>query len=263
MSGHEEKVNAVAIMPDGCRAISASDDKTLRVWDLSSGIERLTLRTDPSISRGIKNVAILLGGRRVVSTDYFPGIQGFISLAEFHLTIWDTESGVQLHVEKFYTAPVTVLAVTPDGNRVLFARDGTLFELDCLDMKWSCKRLCVLGRINAMSLIANGRYAVCASEDNTVKVQDMESGGNIGTLRGHTSEVSTVAVATDNRRVVSGSSDNTLKVWDLETGSVTAVFFLDVAVTSVAVSPDGRSIIAGDSGGQVHCLRVVLPGDPV
>lgn len=114
-----------------------------------------------------------------------------------------------------------------------------------------------------MSLIANGRYAVCASEDNTVKVQDMESGGNIGTLRGHTSEVSTVAVATDNRRVVSGSSDNTLKVWDLETGSVTAVFFLDVAVTSVAVSPDGRSIIAGDSGGQVHCLRVVLPGDPV
>ena len=38
-----ELVNAVAVTPDGQRAVSASDDKTLKVWDLDSGRELRTL----------------------------------------------------------------------------------------------------------------------------------------------------------------------------------------------------------------------------
>ncbi|MEG4099510.1 WD40 repeat domain-containing protein, partial [Microcoleus sp. Pol17_C1] len=37
LNGHTSSVNAVAVTPDGKRAISGSDDKTLKVWDLSSG----------------------------------------------------------------------------------------------------------------------------------------------------------------------------------------------------------------------------------
>ena len=35
-------VNAVAVTPDGRRAVSASSDQTLRVWDLESGKEIAT-----------------------------------------------------------------------------------------------------------------------------------------------------------------------------------------------------------------------------
>ena len=34
---------AVAVTPDGQRAVSASKDKTLKVWDLESGRELRTL----------------------------------------------------------------------------------------------------------------------------------------------------------------------------------------------------------------------------
>ena len=37
LEGHIEQVSAVAVTPDGKKAISASWDQTLRVWDLSSG----------------------------------------------------------------------------------------------------------------------------------------------------------------------------------------------------------------------------------
>jgi WD40 repeat protein len=39
LDGHTNSVWAVAVTPDGCRAVSGSDDGTLRVWDLESGEE--------------------------------------------------------------------------------------------------------------------------------------------------------------------------------------------------------------------------------
>ena len=41
LAGHTDWVNAVAVTPDGRRAVSASSDKTLKVWDL----DRRELRT--------------------------------------------------------------------------------------------------------------------------------------------------------------------------------------------------------------------------
>jgi WD40 repeat protein len=37
LEGHTDSVNAVALTADGKRAVSGSDDNTLRVWDLKSG----------------------------------------------------------------------------------------------------------------------------------------------------------------------------------------------------------------------------------
>ena len=78
------------------------------------------------------------------------------------------------------------------------------------------------GSVNGVAVTPDGRRAVSASADKTLKVWDLETGAELRTLAGHSDRVNGVAVTPDGRRAVSASEDNTLKVWDLETRRRTA-----------------------------------------
>ena len=71
--------------------------------------------------------------------------------------------------------------------------------------------------------------------------------------------INVVVVTPDGRQAISGSLDNMIKVWDLETGEAIATMALGEDVFSVAVAPDGVTIMAGDGIGNVYCLRYVDP----
>ena len=66
----------------------------------------------------------------------------------------------------------------------------------------------------------DGRRAVSASEDETLKVWDLEQGALLHPGRPWRSRSAAVAVTPDGRRAVSASDDQTLKVWDLEQGAL-------------------------------------------
>jgi hypothetical protein len=44
LTGHQSVVNSAAVLPDGRRALSGSDDHTLRLWDLETGATLRTLK---------------------------------------------------------------------------------------------------------------------------------------------------------------------------------------------------------------------------
>jgi WD40 repeat protein len=103
----------------------------------------------------------------------------------------------------------------------------------------------------------DGRRAVSASDDQTLRLWDLETGQTIRRLEGHTGWVRAVAVMPDGRRAVSASYDGTLRLWDLESGKQIATFTGESAMPSCAVTSDGRAIVAGESLGRVHFLRLV------
>jgi WD40 repeat protein len=99
----------------------------------------------------------------------------------------------------------------------------------------------------------------------TLKAWTLESGTELCTLIGHTSWVHTVAVTADGRLAVSGSDDRTLKVWDLGTAECLCTWSAEGDVFACAIASGMGSVIAGDTDGYIHFLRLenVTPGPPI
>ncbi|MCZ8048580.1 MAG: AAA-like domain-containing protein [Microcystis sp. LE19-41.2A] len=62
----------------------------------------------------------------------------------------------------------------------------------------------------------DGKRIVTASEDNTARVWDAETGREIASLNGHQKAVITAAFSPDGKRIVTASSDGTVRVWPVE-----------------------------------------------
>ncbi|MBM3495619.1 MAG: WD40 repeat domain-containing protein, partial [Armatimonadetes bacterium] len=102
------------------------------------------------------------------------------------------------------------------------------------------------GRVMSVALTADGKRAVSGSDDNTLRVWDLETGKTLRTLEGHTGWVMSVALTADGKRAVSGSDDKTLRVWDMETGkSLRTLEGHTGPVMSVALTADGKRAVSG------------------
>jgi WD40 repeat protein len=66
-----------------------------------------------------------------------------------------------------------------------------------------------------------------------------------------------VALSADGHLAFSASEDKTLKVWNMATGQVVSTFSTSALLQCCAVTPDGKTIIAGDSIGGVYFLEWV------
>ncbi|MFN8938244.1 MAG: WD40 repeat domain-containing protein [Acidobacteriota bacterium] len=108
------------------------------------------------------------------------------------------------------------------------------------------------GPVRHVALTPDGQRALSASDDNTLKLWNLESGEVIRTLAGHRRPVWHVALTPDGQRALSASEDNTLKLWNLPSGEIIATFHADAIVYCCAIQ-DNR-IVAGDASGRVYIL---------
>ena len=241
LTGHADRVNSVALTPDGRRAVSGSRDKTLKVWDLETGEE---LRTLTGHWERVSCMALTPDGRRAVSGSL-----------DQTLKVWDLDTGAELHTLHGHTEAVLCVALTPDGRRAVSGSwDSTL---KVWDLETGEELRTLTGHthwLTSVALTPDGRRAVSGSWDSTLKVWDLETGEELRTLTGHRGWVTSVPLTPDGRRAVSGSVDHTLKVWDLETGAEVRTLTGHMGpVECVALTADGRRAI---SGSQDDTLKV-------
>lgn len=144
------------------------------------------------------------------------------------------------------------------GDLVRDLRLGTLFantqigaslpdntgEIDPLEVS--------AGQANQMAFSKDGRRAVIASADRSVRYYEVEGRRDVKRFIGHTSSVWAVALSADGKRVLSGGMDGTARLWNVETAQ--ELFKLEGhtgLVTAVAFTPDGQEAVTGGIDGYV------------
>ncbi len=244
LAGHSKTINSVSVTDGGQRAVSASEDNTLRVWDLESGE---CLRILEGHDEVIYSVGVTPDGRRAVSGS-----------DDQTLRVWDLESGECLRTLAGHTALNDEVAVTPDGRTAVSAEYNEIWVWD-LESGQVLRTLQGHTRtVTSVSVTPDGRRLVSASWDKTLRVWDLETGACLRTIEEHIGEFRGVRVTPDGRRAVSSRDDQTARVWNLESGKYSQPLEdHPEGPGDVKVTPDGwrAAAVSCDSTPRVWDLR--------
>jgi WD40 repeat protein/serine/threonine protein kinase/tetratricopeptide (TPR) repeat protein len=242
LAGHTDEITGLAFSPDGLRLASGSWDKTVRIWDLSSGETILTFAGHHQMATC---VAFSPDGRLLAS-----GSGRWEERQPGELKIWEALTGKEIHNLTGHKDAVTSVAFSPDGKRLASGNyDGTLRLWDVLTAK-DIQTIRVGSSIKSISFSPNGRRLASGDHDGRIIVWDTSTGERIATLPGHDGDVLSLAFGPDGTQLVSGSWDRTVRVWNVEQGQATLVLAGHTnIVPSVAFSPDGMHVASVSSDG--------------
>ena len=233
MRGHGGEVYTAAFSPDGKRLVTASRDKTARVWDASTGQELVQLRHD----NAVYSAAFSPDGRRIVTAS-----------ADNTARVWKTSSGEPGIVLRGHTGPVRSAVFSPDGEHILTTSfDNTARVWDATTGMSIAELRGHYGSVKA-TFSPDGRYVVTASTDSTARVWETTTGTVVGDLRGHRGPVNNATFSPDGKYIVTASGDKTARVWTANKQTQKWESIAELRghtgdLYSALFSPDGKLIV--------------------
>ncbi|MEH2047800.1 nSTAND1 domain-containing NTPase, partial [Nostoc sp.] len=230
LEGHSDSVISVAYSPNGQQLASASRDKTIKIWDVSSGqlLKTLTGHSDSVIS-----VAYSPNGQQLASASWDKTIK-----------IWDVSSGQLLKTLTGHSSKVISVAYSLNGQQLASASTDKTIKIWDVSSGQLLKTL--TGHSSEVISVAyspNGQQLASASWDKTIKIWDVSNGQLLKTLTGHSSSVYSVAYSPNGQQLASASTDKTIKIWDVSSGQLLKTLTGHSSkVYSVAYSPNGQQL---------------------
>jgi len=243
LTGHTDVIWSVAIASDGRRALSASWDLTLRLWDLLSGQGSGTLTGHTAM---VNSVAFAPDGRTALSGSH----DGTLRLWELSYPYKMIRSFSPGYPEAF----MSVAFVPSGGTAVSAGQQSNDVLLWNVATGTIVRKFTGHGGSNAVAITPDGKKALSgggyqygppSAHNFDLRLWDLEGGGMVRALSGHTKDVRCVAIAPDGRTACSGSQDETLRFWNLSNGTaIRTITAHSEGVRSAVFAPDGRTIVS-------------------
>lgn len=240
LEGHGGPIKGVAVSPDGKRALTASFDYSVAVWDLDAAQPQFLYGHDAAAN----TVAFLPDGRALSAGD------------DFALILWDVMTGEPLH--RFEGHKGKIIHVSTDATGRFAASSGWdgwvgLWDLhDRRHLHWLKGHR---GNVNATAFSQDGKFLYSGSSDGTIRRWRTETGEIDRVLVKHGFGINHLSLNEDVGWLAYGAVDGAVRALDLETDAELADLTADRRpILALTLNADGNRLAVGDGEGYVMVI---------
>jgi WD40 repeat protein len=243
LEGHVGPVTCAAYSADGKTLATGGEDKTVKLWDTATGVERATLKgfanavyclqlapdgkTLATACRGEKTVTlsgltgrlVLVGNKLEISSVAFAPdgkllatSAGAESATGGEVKLWDAETGKEVASLPPLKGGARCATFAPDGRTLAVAcgQEVRFWHLPSLIEQKGWKQD---GPVAAVRYSADGTMLAVGQQNGTVTVFDVAGGRERATLQGLSAAVSSLSFAPDNHTLTAAARQGGAKVW--------------------------------------------------
>ncbi|MGF1579690.1 MAG: WD40 repeat domain-containing protein [Gemmataceae bacterium] len=278
----------MAMSADG-KILVAGDLAAARVWDLTTGT--LLHRLD-SLRGNVKAIALSPDKSIVATTSEAPGLPPHMLRKnqkrepDWIIELWSVETGERVGLLAGHTKKVRSLAFGPQG-KYLVSGGGDMVRVWDVSAGVQVKEIAISGDsgsdrsspdvrglesgVDCVAFSPDGKRIASVGEDNIIRVWDWESKNETLAIAESPGKVQSVVFGRDGRYLFSGSlrkfglrnpeekksRSRTIQGWNVVNG--TEQFHFDreeIGVLSLAVSPNGRYLVAAGDDERVYLFRI-------
>lgn len=254
-AGHSQPINQVAFSHDQRWLASASSDHTLKLWDLSSGLE---VRTFTGHSDEVRAVAFSPDSHLLASAG-----------DDNNVKLWDVSSGRELFTLPTGNHPMGLMKVAfePTGQKLIsLNQDRTVITWDVVTgqrvNEFSAGG--ISGIMYGTDLTPDAHYVLSDVSDRTIGSDSIEV-WDVGTGRLLSShliklDINHPVISSGDRWMAATDDHLGVYVWDIAKGEQAFLHSGNPDLTghggfSLAFSPDEKLLAVGDT--QKHVLRLL------
>ncbi|WP_437513952.1 nSTAND1 domain-containing NTPase [Sorangium sp. So ce1099] len=249
LRGHEQPIRAAAWSHDGERVLSASDDRTARLWSAGGS-------GDPVVLSGHKE--------RINAVAFSPDDRRVLTASEDGTArLWDAGGG-QLDVIEAGGGPVRHAAWSPDGARLVTASADNVARVYDAGGGAVVELRGHTAALGVAVFFKDGARVLTASEDGTARIWSANGGGRPVTLRGPDAKILFAAPSPDGTRVLTAWSDGVARIFDASgKGKPVVLEGHQGSVLFAAWSPDGARVATASADKTARVWSADGAGQPV